>query len=127
MAQYVEFIALFVQSQHAGFLGGQRALQLLFTLFADLVGGVDGAGDLACLGLQLGLEGGQFHFGTLGLRVVLAQVAAAFLQLGVEPGNVGLQALDDRALHHLGHGVGLAVLAFALAVGGLALDAGELA
>ena len=127
VAQHTQFVALLVQFQHTRLLGGQCLLELFFPLAADLVGGVDRAGDLARLGGQLAAQRLQFRLGAQGLRVVLAEDDIAFLQLGLQPGDVGLEAVDQRALHDLGHGIGLGVLALALAVGGLGLDLRQLA
>lgn len=75
---------------------------------------------------QLGFERSEFGFAALRLRVVLAEVDVAFLQLGFEARDVGLEAVDQRVLHDFGEGFGAAGGLTAVAVGGLPLDDREL-
>ncbi|MCB1963445.1 MAG: hypothetical protein KDF24_09800, partial [Rhodocyclaceae bacterium] len=106
---------------------GERVADLGFALGVDPVGGAQRvdhaprfAGDALAQVGDVGLDAGDFG-------VVFAKPAGHLLAHAFLPREVGLEALDEAVLHHLGHAVGAAGLGLArAAVDLLRLHHGEL-
>ena len=82
--QYANLVALLVQLKHACFLPFHRFQELFFFMFAHLIGGTDAIVDVPRLASQPVSKRGQFRLCPLSLRVVSAQIDAAFLKLWLQ-------------------------------------------
>src|SRR5690242_17864534 len=96
-----DVIALPVEFKHAFLLDIHGFEQFFFLMLADLIRSAKTTMNMPSLCSHPASERGKLRLCPLGLRMVPAQVDAAFLKLGLKARNVSLEAVDHGILQHL--------------------------